>query len=189
MRLLASILTILVAGGCGGGGDDDLTDGGNATPDAPGGVGEPAALAGITLAHNEVRAAHGVPPLVWDPALAATAQAWAEACVDSDAPIGLIDHNPNRSDGHPWYVGENIYGSSGPANGRDAVTAWASEEQFYDYASNTCAGGQICGHYTQIVWAATTNVGCGLATCAGLTYGNGIVCDYGPGGNDGGRPY
>jgi uncharacterized protein YkwD len=185
---------LLLAASCGsgdiGGNSGDGDGGGGSRPDAPaGGDDEPPALAGITAAHNAVRATVGVGPMVWNADLAATAQAWADACVDNDAPAGLIDHNDGRSDGHPWYVGENIYGSSGPADPQDAVDAWASEGQYYDYASNTCAAGQICGHYTQVVWAESTNLGCGISSCAGLTFGNSIVCDYGPGGNDGGRPY
>ncbi len=183
------------------GGGDDTSSGDDTTTDAPetdgGGLpvfidappaeGEPPGLEGTTAAHNQVRAAHGVPPLVWDPSLAATAQAWAEQCIDNDAPIGLIDHNPNRSDGHPAYVGENVYGSSGGASGTDAVALWVSEEADYDYDTNSCSG--VCGHYTQVVWATTTAVGCGIHDCPGLTYGSTVVCDYMPGGNTGGRPY
>lgn len=131
----------------------------------------------------------GVGPLSWDDSLAATAQAWADACVDMEAPAGLIDHNPDRSDGHPWYVGENVFGSSGATSGTEAVNAWAAESRYYDYATNTCQANKVCGHYTQVVWAASTHLGCGISVCPGLTYGHSIVCDYGPGGNDGGRPY
>jgi hypothetical protein len=152
-------------------------------------IAEPAGLAGITAAHNQVRAGVGVGPMTWSAALAATAQAWADTCTDVAAPIGLLDHNANRSVGAPYYVGENIYGSSGTADPQGAVASWASEVQYYTYATNTCAGGQVCGHYTQVVWAASLEVGCGLSSCPGLTYGSSIVCDYGPGGNDGGPPY
>jgi hypothetical protein len=174
------------------GGDDtaDAPDHDGSLPvfvDAPPALDEPPGLEGTTSAHNQVRAAHGVPPLVWDPSLAATAQAWAEQCVDDEGIVGLIDHNPNRSDGHPQYVGENIYGHSGSASGTAAVASWVSEEADYDYDSNTCS--DVCGHYTQVVWATTTAVGCGIATCEGLLYGHSIVCNYMPGGNNGDRPY
>jgi len=43
--------------------------------------------------------------------------------------------------------------------------------------------GATCGHYTQVVWRATQQVGCALGRCPGLAYPNTIVCDYGPGGN------
>ncbi len=185
-----TVLALLVVAGCNAGSVDSAGDGGDDSGDAGNpGEGEPASLAGITAAHNEARAAVGVGPMTWSASLAATAQAWAEACVDSTAPAGLIDHNDNRSDGHPYYVGENIYGASGGATASDAVATWVSESADYNYATNTCAGGAICGHYTQVVWATSVDLGCGIANCPGLQFGNGIVCDYGPGGNDGGRPY
>jgi pathogenesis-related protein 1 len=162
-------------------------------PDAaiPGGTGEPAELQGITLYHNQIRAmvqtATPLPPLEWDASLAATAAAWVAMCRDTQAPSGLIDHNPNRSVGHPYYVGENVFGSSGGATAQGAVNSWASEKANYNYAANTCNG--VCGHYTQIVWRTTLKVGCAKGSCAGLTYGSTIVCNYGPGGNSGGQPY
>jgi hypothetical protein len=186
------LVPFLVCAACGAGsvsGDDDDTgddDGGG--PDAASFDGEPPGLEGTVDAHNAERASHGLTALAWDPALAATAQAWAEQCVDTMAPIGLIDHNPNRSAGHSEYVGENIYGSGGAqATGVAAVAAWISEEEDYDYASNTCNG--VCGHWTQVVWATTERVGCGIHTCPGLQYCSSIVCNYGPGGNDGNRPF
>ncbi|MBK7582051.1 MAG: hypothetical protein IPI67_17825 [Myxococcales bacterium] len=116
------------------------------------GAGEPASLAGITQLHNEARAKEGVPPLTWDPALAAIAQGWADGCVDNEAPIGLIDHNAGRSDNYPGYVGENIYGASGTGTPQAAVSLWMAEEADYDYASGKCAAGKACGHYTQVMW-------------------------------------
>jgi pathogenesis-related protein 1 len=149
----------------------------------------------ILEAHNQVRCgvnptAQVMPPLVWDARLEATAQAWADACVDVAAPAGLIDHNPNRSAGHPFYVGENIYGSSGMASPIQAVFLWASESADYNLASNTCT--DVCGHYTQLVWANTRRVGCARSYCTGPTWRwpSSIVCNYGPGGNIiGQRPY
>lgn len=164
---------------------DDTSDGDS------NGAGEPPELAGITRAHNEVRAAVDtatpLPPLVWNEDLEATARAWAESCTDNEAPAGLIDHNEGRSDGHPYYVGENVYGSSGAATGADAVASWASEEADFNPATGGCSG--VCGHYTQIVWRTSVELGCALSNCPGLTYGSSVVCNYGPGGNSGGRPY
>ncbi len=149
---------------------------------------EPPSLAGITSAHNAVRAEVGVRPLVWNTSLAATAQAWADQCSDTAAPSGFIDHNLSRSATYLYVVGENIYANTGAAKANDAVSAWASEIANYDYASNTCTG--ICGHYTQIVWAATHEVGCARSSCPRLTFSNTIVCNYGPGGNIvGQKPY
>jgi pathogenesis-related protein 1 len=185
------------ASGTGGAKGSGGTSGtGGATGTGGGSSGEPPSLTGIVAAQNAVRAAHGVGPLVWDADLATVAQAWAETCTDTTAPIGLVDHNANRTAsydalaGGNTYVGENIYGSSGTPTGPAAVSSWASEESHYHYDTNTCDSGQACGHYTQIVWATTTKVGCGYHKCAGLTYGGTIVCDYAPGGNiSGQKPY
>jgi hypothetical protein len=105
-------------------------------------------------------------------------------------------HRPrrSRSESHERrrlrYIGENIFGASSGASAHQAVQSWGGEGASYNYASNSCAAGQICGHYTQIVWRDTTHVGCALHDCPGLRYGSTIVCDYGPGGNiDGQRPY
>jgi pathogenesis-related protein 1 len=154
-------------------------------PDAAGGVGEPAELRGITLAHNEARAAENanLPPLQWDPALADIARAWGAMCQDNDQPIGLIDHNPNRSAGYPTYVGENIAGGGSPLG---AVDLWMQEKADYNHANNSCNG--TCGHYTQIVWRDTLKVGCAVVDCPSLRYNPSVVCDYGPGGNIGGQP-
>ena len=176
-------------GDAGGDPDAPVATDGRPGIDAPTNPGEPPGLAGLVAAHNAARAEVGVPPLVWDPALAAIADAWVRQCHDVDAPIGLVDHNDGRSTGYPTYVGENIYGSSGQASGTAAVGSWVSEKQYYHYPANTCDSGQICGHYTQVVWRATTKVGCALYTCPGLRYGSTVVCNYGPGGNSGGLPY
>ena len=159
-------------------------------------TGEPAELAGITAAHNQARAmvdtsgtSGALPPLTWDDSLAQTAKAWAAQCIDTDG-NGLVDHNAGRSTGHDFYVGENIYASSGTATGAGAVSAWAGEAVNYHYDTNTCDTNQVCGHYTQVVWRTTTKLGCALHNCAGLKYPSTIVCDYGPGGNvNNARPY
>ena len=204
--LVAISLLMPAITACGGDGapGGDHPDGGPGDGAVPGdgcvgvepiaGVGEPAALAGITLAHNRVRAmvsrCDPLPQLEWDPALAATAAAWVAMCRDTEAPAGLIDHNPGRSTGHPYYVGENVFGAGGaggPNTAMQAVNLWASEVNNYDYDSNTCRG--VCGHYTQIVWRATRKVGCAIGDCPGLQFRTSLVCNYGPGGNNGGKPY
>lgn len=64
---------------------------------------------------------------------------------------------------------------------------WAAEEQHYDAEANTCAEGQLCGHYTQVVWANSGNLGCAMATCGS---GRVWVCNYDPPGNWAGqRPF
>ncbi|HEY4176475.1 MAG TPA: CAP domain-containing protein [Kofleriaceae bacterium] len=199
-------LLLVVCIGCGGDdggsatGDDgtpgsDAGSGSNPGSDGGGSSGEPAELAGIVAAHNAVRAmvttTPALPDLVWDQDLADIAAAWIAQCHDTDQPIGLVDHNPAHTNGYNGQpFGENAYGSSGGATGPAAVQSWAAEKTDYTYSSNTCGAGKICGHYTQLVWRATTKVGCAIHTCPGLTYGSTIFCDYAPAGNFGGqKPY
>jgi hypothetical protein len=89
-------------------------------------------------------------------------------------------------------VGENI------AWGLDqvgSVDAWYAEVKNYNLASNTCHAGAVCGHYTQLMWKGTTNVGCGWKpSCVyenDATYTPGeLICKYWPAGNVNGlRPY
>ena len=147
---------------------------------------EPTGVAGITAAHNAARAAVSpapatpIPPLAWSSAVAATAEAWASGCE--------FVHNPNSG------YGENIYATSGSATPADVVADWVAEKSGYDYATNSCSK-STCGHYTQVVWAKTTKLGCGVANCTtGSPFGTGAwqlwVCDYDPPGNySGEKPY
>jgi hypothetical protein len=140
------------------------------------------------------------PPLDWDEGLAGTAQAWADACVADPSGSGLIAHNPNRGAGHAGTVGENIAGWSVPPSPNAAdraaalmtlVTLWTDEGAKYDYAANTCDGEpysihshwKTCGHYTQIVAASTTRVGCGRSDCVNLRHRSTLVCDFSAAGN------
>ncbi len=75
----------------------------------------------------------------------------------------------------------------------DAVTAWAAEAQYFDYATTTCSAPNppgTCLHYTQVVWRDTTALGCGRTFCTsnspfGAAYPTWtfVVCDYQPPGN------
>ena len=57
------------------------------------------------------------------------------------------------------------------------------------FSRNKGAGGRAVGHYTQLVWATSTRIGCG-----GVKYRDGkfnkfyLVCNYGPTGNWLGEP-
>jgi pathogenesis-related protein 1 len=124
-----------------------------------------------------------IPPLHWSAALAQTAQTYANRCIWA--------HSGTSG------LGENLYATS-PRNDAQgaAAVSWAMEIGNYDYAANGCADGTQCGHYTQMVWRNTTEVGCGLANCSTGSPLNGfpnwtiVVCNYTPPGNFiGQRPY
>lgn len=145
---------------------------------------EPEIMAGMTERHNYWRSQVGVPPLEWSDELAAFAQKWADELARRGCEM---QHRPFTGE---WgtYLGENIYWSTGIKNKAVGVAdSWASEIKFYDAASGNCEKGKICGHYTQMVWSATTKVGCAMARCGEQEV---WVCNYDPAGNMVGRkPY
>ncbi|KAL3623875.1 hypothetical protein CASFOL_032691 [Castilleja foliolosa] len=132
--------------------------------------------------HNLVRARKMEPPLTWDPQLANYANWWAQQRRQDCQ----LEHSFNDGD---FKLGENIFWGGGAAwTPVDAVNDWADEEKYYSYESNSCAEGQMCGHYTQIVWKATQRIGCARVVCDdGDLF---MTCNYYPPGNYvGERPY
>ena len=127
-------------------------------------------------AHNIVRSRVGTAPLTWSDRLAGVAQEWANRLMANGQFVH--SHNPN--------YGENLYEiSGGAATPNLVVKAFADEVSDYDYRSNTCRG--VCGHYTQVVWNDTKEVGCAVARGGRREV---WVCEYYPPGNWVGRkPY
>ena len=122
--------------------------------------------------HNAWRAQYEMSPLVWDKGVAAVAQTWAERL----AAAGIFEHRQGGS------YGENIWsGTAGKFPIASVVDRWGNERDDYDMNSNTCAEGKVCGHFTQVVWWNTTNLGCGKAT--GADGNDVLVCNYDPAGN------
>ncbi len=147
----------------------------------------------ILAAHNRWRNAVGVPPLMYSHALAGGAQQWANHLMQSRQ--CRMQHS--QSDGQ---YGENLYWASAInwSDGRSelqqvtpakVVDAWASERSNYDYPHNGCLPGKVCGHYTQLVWKNTAEVGCAVALCSD-SQDQIWVCRYQPAGNwIGEKPY
>lgn len=105
--------------------------------------------------HNHFRSKHGAPPLEWDPELSERAQAWADYLVES----GKLEHASH--DTRPG-EGESIYTGYGRrACGKWAVKIWYRELKKYDFDN---PGFSVkSGHFTQLVWCASTHVGFGGA--------------------------
>jgi uncharacterized protein YkwD len=142
----------------------------------------------ILNAHNFYRDLHCVPRLQSSDALAANAQAWANRCTkDSD---GFFSHQPGDPNG------ENLSWGSAQSNGvpilpaqspEEAVRGWYGEISSYNFNNPLLT--RFNGHFTQVVWRASTLLGCAQATCP-ISQGNGTtspgtlwVCEYSPRGN------
>jgi pathogenesis-related protein 1 len=134
----------------------------------------------MLAAHNAVRGNVGVAPLTWSGRLADLAQDWANTLLERDQ---LVHRSQSK-------VGENLFdvkGNDAHASATEVVQAWASESYGYLYKQNQCVAGAVCGHYNQLVWRTTKQVGCAAAKNHTREV---WVCNYDPPGNlVGSRPY
>lgn len=118
--------------------------------------------------HNALRALTGASALTWSNTLAQQAAVLAEKCV--------FQHGDTNG------YGQNLAAGS-YTNAAYYVYLWFEEYTLYNfddpgYSSST-------GHFTQVVWESTTQVGCAFATgCTDVSgYDYFLVCDYNPAGN------
>lgn len=146
---------------------------------------EPENMKGMVERHNYWRARVGVGPLAWSDDLARFAQEWANELQRRNCEM---EHRPRSGKFNQKY-GENIYWCSGMnATPTAVVDSWASELEFYNEETLECKGEWWkCGHYTQLVWSGTTQVGCAMVKCGNEEI---WVCNYNPPGNYvGEKPY
>ncbi|XP_064631145.1 GLIPR1-like protein 1 [Lineus longissimus] len=144
-------------------------------------------------AHRELRntePAADMASMTYDDELATWAQKWANRCKWEHG------HPSKEKKAIGTSLGQNMWkggGTNSTSVGSKAAGAWAKEKQNYDFKSGKCEDGKACGHYTQMVWATTTKVGCGYKLCKNKETGyqyRFVVCDYSPAGNyKGKRPY
>jgi pathogenesis-related protein 1 len=130
----------------------------------------------MLAAHNAARAKVGVPALEWSDDLTRVAQQWADKLIAERR----FDHRPKSKFGETMF--EMRGGQTTPAK---VVERWVSEAANFDEKSNKCKG--VCGHYTQVVWRDTKQVGCAVSRGGAREV---WVCEYTPPGNYvGRRPY
>ena len=78
--------------------------------------------------------------------------------------------------------GENLAWASWALTPTQAVNMWGDEKSLYtSYVPIDSSNYQTFGHYTQMVWRDTTQIGCAVVTCA--SGGSVVVCRYSPPGN------
>jgi pathogenesis-related protein 1 len=150
----------------------------------------------MVAAHNAWRQQYNLNGLSWASDLAQFAQNYANQLAASGC---QMVHSTGNGFGEnlAWGSPRTISYSDGRVeNQLQAMTAksvtdsWGNEVQWYDYNSNSCnaPAGESCGHYTQVIWNTTQEVGCAMAVCPD----NGQIwsCNYRPAGNVvGQRPY
>jgi uncharacterized protein YkwD len=121
-------------------------------------------------AHNRLRAKHCAAPLTWSKKLADVAQKWANTLRDKGCVFG---HSPGAK------YGENLAaGTQGALDPTTTVDMWYDEIKLYKFPNGGFS--MQTGHFTQVVWRSTQQVGCGHVTCKGNDV---YVCNYDPAGN------
>src|SRR5512133_107681 len=168
-----AIVQVLISSGCGGETEHDSK-----------GSTSPADIAEQCLiAHNQVRAEvtppanypgtwSALPNMVWSETVAASAQVWADYLKDPARNCAL-----SHDSSSPY--GENVAGGFVGFSPTMAVQAWAKEKPNFVF-NPPYQFDNSWGHYSQLVWRASTELGCAMAFCSGT---NVVVCRYNPPGN------
>lgn len=127
---------------------------------------------------NDYRREHDACTLTWNDTLADYSRNWAKQCKwkHSKGPYG-----ENLSFGYP--------------NASSAIAVWGEERKMYNFKLPT-GFSEETGHFTQLVWKATTQVGCAAVNCGydddaqdketgnfEKALGWYVVCEYAPAGN------
>ncbi len=138
----------------------------------------------VLVEQNRERESLGLQPFRWNVELAASAQDWA----DHLARTGRFEHAPEK----PTPEGENLWaGTKGYYSPESMVDGWLDEKRNFRpgvFPANSRTGRmEDVGHYTQIVWRASGQVGCAMARSATEDL---LVCRYSEAGNwVGERPF
>nr|Q7TSQ1.1 RecName: Full=C-type lectin domain family 18 member A; AltName: Full=Mannose receptor-like protein [Mus musculus]AAP22983.1 mannose receptor precursor-like isoform 2 [Mus musculus] len=138
----------------------------------------------ILTAHNRLRSrvhppAANMQRMDWSESLAQLAEARAALCVTSVTP------NLASTPGHNSHVGWNVQlMPMGSASFVEVVNLWFAEGLQYRHGDAECAHNATCAHYTQLVWATSSQLGCGRQPCfVDQEAMEAFVCAYSPGGN------
>jgi len=110
----------------------------------------------ITTYVNNYRQRHGVPAMVWDATIATFSQNWANY---------LLTNNLFQHSGSQLY-GENLayfqgYGVDVLTLVKRAIDMWYNEISLYDINNPGCS--EATGHFTCLVWKASTKFAMGFA--------------------------
>ena len=131
------------------------------------------------LIHNNARSEVAVPDLKWSLSLSKDAAKWAAQMAEEDKMYHSENHTRSSQ-------GENLFSTTATDSitpARRASQLWYDEIKLYTYSTILSGENDFyqIGHYTQMVWKNTTEVGMAMAVSnSGKTY---IVARYSPSGN------
>jgi uncharacterized protein YkwD len=137
----------------------------------------------LLAAQNAERVRLGLRPLAWSDKLAEHAKKWAQTLAVSD----MFEHAPVGADGGE---GENLwFGTKDDYAPEEMIGFFIDEGKQFKRGTfpdvSTTGRWEDVGHYTQLVWKDTREVGCAIASNARRDM---LVCRYSPAGNVVGQP-
>lgn len=144
----------------------------------------------LLAAHNAERIRLGIPALKWNEKLARQSMEWAQQLTYIEG----LEHSDTADyqDATVGEEGENLWrGTRGYYTPEQMVNLWVDERRIFVNApfprNSTTGQWRDVGHYTQLVWRSTTDVGCAIAASEEDEV---LVCRYLEGGNViGEKPY
>ena len=116
-------------------------------------------------AHNHYRSLHGSPPLRRDFLAERSAQAWADHMLETKR----LYHGGYKGFGQN--VGFRFAANPqelGPMNGFKATSMWYDEIKHYNFDDPEKSG--YTGHFENLIWASTRELGVGVANDGHYTY-------------------
>lgn len=123
----------------------------------------------LLSATNKLRAKHGSPPMKWSPEAASKAQEWAAHLAKS----GTLQHGNHKG------MGQNLaYKMGQELSAGEFANMWYEEISDYDF--NRPGFRSSTGHFTQMVWKSSTEMGAAIVTQGNRAY---VVANYIPPGN------
>ncbi|KAM4695282.1 cysteine-rich venom protein TEL1-like [Discoglossus pictus] len=140
--------------------------------------------------HNLMRSqvkppASNMVKMTWSLEAARSATCWAKSCITERSTVY------NRA--IPNFVcGDNVYVSSKLLSWLDVIEYFYSQVENFEYGKGAKSVGLETGHYTQVVWYNSYQLGCAFNVCKNKVQYYTYVCHYCPGGNNNkllGRPY
>lgn len=132
----------------------------------------------LLLYHNVERKSRGAPPLSWSSKLAGEAKQWADL-------LARENRMRHASQAERGGAGENLWmGTEGRYSAGEMIGSFISERKDYQPGTfpNVSRTGnwRDVGHYTQLIWRDTQQVGCAISRGNGNDF---LVCRYWPAGN------
>lgn len=136
---------------------------------------QPAFISAILDYHNQLRARHNAPAMTWNQDLANFALTNANA----NAADRTFEHTVTMGLTDPY--GENIATQYGYNNPEYLVYKWYEEISSYSYANPGFS--ESTGHFTQLVWDASTQLGCAYVRANDANQNYLLTCEYSAPGN------